>query len=342
MFTDVSGRQGPLLIAEVGLGHDGSLGMAHAFIDLIAQCGAGAVKFQTHMAEAESSPAEPFRVAFSRQDACRFDYWRRTSFTRDQWAGLKAHAEERGLLFLSSPFSLEAVELLDGLGMQAWKIPSGEIHSLSLMERVAATGKPMLVSTGMSSYAHIGETVEMLRRIAPDRFLLMQCVTAYPAAPEQIGLNVLDELRSRFHCPVGLSDHSGTIYPSLAAAVKGAQAVEVHVTMSRHMFGPDVPASLVPEDLARLVEGLRWMDTMTRCPVDKDRAAEGMDKLRALFGKSAMAARAVAAGAELSAQDFVFRKPGHGVGEAGFRAMIGRRLRRPLEAGEFLREDDLE
>src|SRR5712691_10365207 len=115
-----------LIIGEVGLAHDGSLGYAHAFIDEVARAGADAVKFQTHIASAESTPAEPFRVKFSRQDATRYDYWKRMEFTEEQWRGLKRHAEERGLVFLSSPFSMEAAELLDRVGMVAWKMASGE------------------------------------------------------------------------------------------------------------------------------------------------------------------------------------------------------------------------
>src|SRR5215471_8334229 len=123
-----------LIVAEVAQAHDGSLGFAHAFIDAIAAAGADAVKFQTHIAAAESTPAEPWRVKFSRQDETRYDYWRRMEFTEAQWRGLKAHADERGLLFLSSPFSVEAVDLLARVGVAAWKIASGEVSTRPMFE----------------------------------------------------------------------------------------------------------------------------------------------------------------------------------------------------------------
>jgi N-acetylneuraminate synthase len=133
------------VIGEVALTHDGSLGLAHAFIDAIAAAGADAVKFQTHIAAAESTPAEPFRVPFSRQDASRYDYWKRMEFTEDQWRGLAAHALERGLVFLSSPFSLEAVDLLQRIGMPLWKIASGETSNALLLDR--ATRAQLLLGT---------------------------------------------------------------------------------------------------------------------------------------------------------------------------------------------------
>src|SRR5512134_785022 len=191
------------VIAEVGLTHDGSLGLAHAFIDAIADAGADAVKFQTHIASAESTPAEPFRVMFSRQDASRYDYWKRMEFTEDQWRGLADHARERGLVFLSSPFSVEAVDLLERIGMPLWKIASGETSNALLLDRILMTGAPVLLSTGMSPVAEIDAAVERVRaRNVPVG--VFQCTTAYPCPPEQIGLNLIPFYRERYNCWVGL------------------------------------------------------------------------------------------------------------------------------------------
>ena len=140
-----------MIVAEVAQAHDGSLGSAHAFIDAIANAGADAVKFQTHIAAAESTPAEPWRVKFSYQDATRYDYWKRMEFTEAQWLGLKNHAEERKLLFLSSPFSMEAVELLQRIGIRAWKIASGELTNVPMLGRIVESGLPIILSSGMSS-----------------------------------------------------------------------------------------------------------------------------------------------------------------------------------------------
>ena len=140
-----------LIIAEVAQAHDGSLGAAHAYIDAIADAGADAVKFQTHIAEAESTPHEPWRVKFSKQDATRYDYWKRIEFTEEQWLGLKQHADERNLIFLSSPFSIEAVDLLTRIGVRYWKIASGEVSNLPMLEHILKTRLPIILSSGMSS-----------------------------------------------------------------------------------------------------------------------------------------------------------------------------------------------
>jgi N-acetylneuraminate synthase len=261
-----------LVVAEVGLSHDGSLGLAHAFIDEIARNGADAVKFQTHIAEAESTPAEPFRVKFSRQDATRYEYWQRIAFSEPQWQGLADHARERGLVFLSSPFSREAVDLLERVGMEMWKIASGEIGNLPLLDAMIATGRPILLSSGMSDMVEMDKAVDRVRR-AGLPLAVLQCTTAYPCPPERVGLNMIPFFRARYGCSVGLSDHSGTIYPGLAAVTLGAEVVEVHVTMSRGMFGPDVPASITMEELRALVDGIRFVERMRASPVDKDAIA---------------------------------------------------------------------
>ena len=236
------------IIAEVAQTHDGSLGTAHAYIDAAARAGASAIKFQTHIADAESSPDEPWRIKFSRQDATRFDYWKRMEFTAEQWNGLAAHAREKNLLFLSSAFSVEAVELLKRVGVAAWKVGAGEVTNLPMIERMAQTGKPILLSSGLSTWSDLDQAAEVARRYGSE-LAIFQCTTAYPCPPEKVGLNVLSELRSRYRCPVGLSDHSGTIYAGLAAAALGASFIEVHITFSRECFGPDVPASVTVDEL---------------------------------------------------------------------------------------------
>ncbi len=164
--TSVLGGGRCLIIGEVGLAHDGSLGLAHAFIDAIAAAGADAVKFQTHIAGAESTAAEPFRVKFSRQDASRFDYWQRVEFTFPQWREPAEHAAASGLMFLSSPFSIEAVELLEAVGMPAWKIASGEVSNMPLIDRIIATGAPIILSSGISGLAELDEAVARVQAAA--------------------------------------------------------------------------------------------------------------------------------------------------------------------------------
>lgn len=328
------------VIAEVAQSHDGSLGVAHAFVDAVADAGADAVKFQTHIAEAESSPDEPFRVPFSTQDATRFDYWRRTGFTSNQWKEIAAHARDRGLVFLSSPFSPEAVDVLIGAGVPAWKLASGTLEDLPTLDRMLATRLPLLISTGLSGWADIDRIVARARD-AGAPFVLCQTTTMYPCPPERVGLNVLGEFRQRYDCHVGLSDHSGAIVPCIAAAASGAALVEVHVCFSRSMFGPDVPASVTFEELGELVRAIRMLEVMAAHPVDKDAAAREAAPLRQIFGKRLVAAVPLKTGTVLERPHLAARKPAGAFRPDQMDAVLGRRLRRDLEPGEPLEPADL-
>jgi N,N'-diacetyllegionaminate synthase len=335
------GSSGCLVIGEVAQAHDGSLGTAHAFIDAIAAAGADAVKFQTHIAAAESTPGEPWRVRFSPQDATRYEYWKRMEFTEEQWAGLARHAEERGLLFLSSPFSVEAARLLDRLGMKAWKVASGEVSNPVLFDALLATCKPVLLSTGMSPLAEIDEAARRVQKLGLP-LAVLQCTTAYPCPPEKLGLNLLAVFRERYGCAAGLSDHSGTIYPGLAAISLGAEVLEVHVTLTREAFGPDVPASLTTGELRQLVDGVRFLERALANPVDKDGMAVEMEPLRRMFTKSVVARADLAAGTVLAEEHLAVKKPGGGIPAARLPELIGLRLTRAVRADEPLRVEELE
>lgn len=335
------GSDGCLIIGEVAQAHDGSLGLAHALVDAIAAAGATAVKFQTHIASAESTPAEPWRVRFSPQDATRYDYWKRMEFAEAEWNGLQRHAADRGLAFISSPFSLEAVDLLGRVGVSAWKVASGEVGNLPLIDRLAASGRPVMVSSGMSP---LDETDAAVARVQAARVPLavMQCTSAYPCPPEQVGLNLIPFYRERYRCAVGLSDHSGTIYPGLAAATLGIDVLEVHVTLSREMFGPDVVASVTTTELRQLVDGVRFVERMIDSPLDKDAIAADLRPLRDLFTKSVVARMPLAAGLVLGEEHLAAKKPGTGIPAARLPELIGLRLRRDVNADELLAEADFE
>jgi N,N'-diacetyllegionaminate synthase len=330
------------IVAEIAQAHDGSLGQAHAYIDCAAREGADAVKFQTHIAGAESTAREPWRVKFSQQDETRFDYWKRMEFTAEQWAGLKAHAEEKNLVFLSSPFSPEAVGLLRNLGIAAWKVASGELTNLPMISDMARDGKPVMLSTGMSPLAEIDEAVAVVRR-AQAPFAVFQCSTQYPSPPEAIGLNVLDSLRQRFDCAVGLSDHSGTIYPSLAAsAAHRVEVIEVHLAMSREMFGPDVAASVTPPELRQICDGVRFVERMREAPVDKSKLDDSVTGMRAIFFKSIVAARDLPAGTVLAREHLMLKKPGDGIPAAQLDSVIGKTLASAIGRDSPLKFEDLQ
>jgi N-acetylneuraminate synthase len=329
------------LVAEVAQAHDGSLGTAHAFIDAAAAAGANAIKFQTHIADAESHPSEPWRVRFSPQDDTRFEYWQRMEFNESQWSGLYSHARDAGLEFMSSPFSIEAVEMLRRTGIDRWKIASGELSNRPMLERIAADGRPVVLSSGMSPLSELDSVVSFFRDAGVE-LTLLQCTTAYPCPPERIGLNVMEELRSRYGVPVGLSDHSGTIYAGLAAAVLGAEMLEVHVTFSREAFGPDVPASITFDELRLLRDGTSFIATALANPLDKESVAAEMEPMRALFGRSIVTSRPIAEGSLVTSEDLVLKKPGTGIPAEALTSLVGRRVRRDLPSNTMLALNDLE
>lgn len=329
-----------MIIAEIAQAHDGSLGNAHAFIDALAETGVDAVKFQTHIAEAESSPFEPFRVKFSKQDATRFDYWKRMEFTLEQWKELKAHCTEKGLKFISSPFSLAAVDLLEKVGVEIYKIGSGEITNLLMLEKIAQTGKPVIMSSGMSSLEELSHSINFLKGRNIDLSLL-QCTTAYPTSPQQWGLNVIQEFKNLFQIPVGFSDHSGDIFACLAATSLGAEIVEFHVVFDKRQFGPDSIASITIDDTARLCEGIRQIKSSLSAPIQKSEV-QHYSELKRIFGKSLALNKDVPQGHMITFEDLESKKPGDkGVSANLYHTILGKKTNKPMFKWDFLNMQDL-
>lgn len=336
---DVSDRC--LVIAEIAQSHDGSLGMAHAYIDAVADAGADAVKFQTHIARAESTYDEPWRLKFSKQDATRYDYWRRMEFSREQWRGLSDHAREKGLIFLSSPFSVEAVEMLSSFDMPFWKVASGEIGNYELMEAIWATKKPILFSTGMCSNNELDSVVERTKAFGI-QYSVFQCTSEYPCLPQEWGLNLIQEIREKYHCPVGFSDHSGGIIAGLSAITLGVSFLEVHVTFSRGMFGPDVSASVSIDELRTLVQGARQIRDALEHKVNKDENSQRLKPMRKIFGRSWALKDDLPGGTILKREHLTLKKPGSGIPYEELGGLINRRLRANKQNNRLLTWEDIE
>lgn len=336
-------KQKNYIIAEISQNHDGSLGQAHAFIDAVAKSGADAIKFQTHIAEEESTHDEPFRVKFSYCDKTRYDYWKRMEFTPEQWQGLYDHAVEKGLDFLSSPFSIAALEMLDKIGVPAWKFGSGEVFNDVLLKQALDTGKPIILSTGLSTLDDIDQQVRRVQE-AGNPLLLMECTTAYPSKPEDIPIKLINHYQKRYQCPIGISDHSATIYPSLVAVALGARAIEVHVTMSREMFGPDVKASVTMEELKQIVEGAKFIDKMLMAPNSKDNLSDQKKELRTMFSKSLYAKKNLTAGDILDENTLAIKKPfvEKGIPAADYDKVYGKYITADIAADEILKWENIE
>lgn len=330
-----------LIIGEVAQAHDGSLGMAHAFIDAIADAGADAVKFQTHIAAAESTPGEKWRIKFSKQDDSRYEYWQRMEFSEEHWLGLRQHADQRQIKFLSSPFSNEAIDLLERIDVPAWKVASGEVGSEMMLNRMLRTNKPILLSTGMSSIEEIDDAVELIKKKNVP-FAIFQCTSSYPCAAEDVGLNMISFFQNRYDCPVGLSDHTGTIFPSLAAASLGAKLIEVHVTFSNKMFGPDVSSSVTFEEFETLVNGVRFVEKMLSNPVDKDAKSKTLKPMRDLFSKSLAASVDIKRGTIIEECHLAAKKPGTGIPEIRINEIIGKTAKNDIPTNQLLSIADID
>lgn len=328
------------VIVEVAQAHDGSLGILHSYIDAIAKSGADTVKFQMHIADAESSVHEPFRINFSYEDKTRFDYWKRMGFSFDEWVRIKQHCDEVGVNFLCSPFSIEALNWLENLGIERYKIASGEVNNNLLLDKIALTKKPVLLSSGMSSYSEIDSLVELFRP-TENNISLFQCTTAYPTPPEQVGLNVISEMIHRYDFPIGLSDHSGDIYASLAAVSLGASLVEVHAVFDKRQFGPDSSSSLTIESLTEMVRGIRNIDAMKSNKVSKD-DDDKFKKLKQMFGKTLSVRRDIEPGEILQLEDLESKKPANmGIPTNEYKQILGRQLVSRLKRNDFLQFSDL-
>jgi N-acetylneuraminate synthase len=325
---------GVLVIAEAGMNHDGSLGNAIRLAEVAAEAGADAVKFQLHDAAAETTRDAPSPPYFQRET--RWEYFERTAFSDSQWRALKEACDAAGIEFLCSAFSVDALSRLEVLGVARHKIPSGEVTNLDLVRAAAATGKPVLLSSGMSSWAELDAAVEAA---GPDMTVL-QCTSAYPTPPERVGLNLLAELRDRYGRQVGLSDHTVGPYAAFAAVALGAVAVEKHFTLSREAYGPDAALALEPDELEELVDGVREIEAMLASPVDKDDLAP-YGEMKRVFEKSVVAVRDIPAGAVIERAMLAAKKPGTGIPARRLEDVVGRRARTDIAADTVLTEDAL-
>jgi N,N'-diacetyllegionaminate synthase len=329
---------GVCVIAEIGSVHDGSFGNARQLIETASDVGADVAKFQTHLAEAETLRGAPMPPYFKGEP--RFEYFQRTAFTIEQWMELKAYCDSAGIEFVSSPFSLEAVDLLERVGVSRYKVGSGEVTNTPMIEEIARTRKPVVLSSGMSSWEELDAAVEAILK-HHDRLTLLQCTSAYPCPYEEVGLNVMLELRERYRLPVGLSDHTLTTYAPVVAVALGAVMIEKHLTFSRRMYGSDARHSLEPEEFRDMVAGIRAAEVMMRSAVDKDLVAVRLHDMKEVFEKSIVAAVDIEAGATLTPSMLAVKKPGTGIPARRLGELIGRTTSRAIRKDTLLSEDSL-
>ena len=324
------------IIAEIGSVHDGSFGNACKLIEAAAGAGADVVKLQTHVADAETLPDAPMPAYFSGEP--RMAYFERTAFTVEQWKALAEIARSAGVGFMSSPFAGAAIELLEEIRVDAYKVASGEVSNLPLLQQIAQTGRPVYLSSGMSDWNELDRAVEALSSGGP--LTIMQCASAYPCPPEQVGLNVIGEMRARYSIDVGYSDHTMGVAAPFAAAALGASVIEKHFTFSRLMYGSDARHSMEPDEFKDMCVGLRDISRMLECEVNKD-DLENYTDMRRIFQKSIVSAGDIDEGMVLSLNDLAFKKPGDGIPAADVDRVVGRRASRRISKNTKILESDL-
>jgi N,N'-diacetyllegionaminate synthase len=325
------------IIAEVGSTHDGSMGNAKCAIEVSAECGADAVKFQVHIATAETLRNAPMPSYFKGEP--RFEYFDRTGFTTKQWLELKAFSEERSMTFLSSPFSTEAVELLESIDIERYKIPSGEVTNLPYLERIAQTGKPVILSSGMSSWGELDDAVATITELHHN-LTVLQCTTEYPCPPENVGLNVMLEMKERWGLPVGFSDHTLSNAAALAAVTMGASIVEKHITLSKRMYGSDARHSAEPDQFADLVSQIREIEKIQANPVDKSDVSNFTD-MKEIFQKSMVSQVDIPEGTIITRDMLGIKKPGTGLPPVNLKEIVGKRTNRTIPVDTILQQADI-
>ena len=302
------------IIAECGLSHGGSLSNAKKFISLVKKNGADIVKFQTHIAEEESTYDEKFRVKMSKKYKNRFDYWKKTSFSKSEWKELISYSKKKKIFFLSSVFSIEAVKLLYNLGQRVFKIGSGEFFSKEILDKIIDLNGSIILSTGMSSNSEIKSTISYLKKRKAN-FVLMQCTSSYPCDFSSVNLQMIDHFKKKYKCSVGYSDHTGEVFAPILSLTKKISFLEIHVQDVLRPSNPDSTSSISLEEL-KFISNFKkkFYESEKNSNIkQKDKVAEVLFKNRILFRKSLALKKDKKKGEIIKSSDLTMKKPGNGL-----------------------------
>lgn len=326
----------PIIIAEIGLAHEGSLGNCFQMIDECKKSGADVVKFQIHFAEEESTLDEKFRIKFSVEDKNRFDYWKRTSFNEKQWQKIYNYCKKKNIKFLASIFSVKAFKMLYSFGVRCFKVSSGEIHNNEILNILIKKKCELIISNGMIDDKQLHNKIKIFKR-KKINFSLLECTTKYPTPPENINIKNVAWLRRRYNCHSGLSDHSGEIYPSIGALILGAKLVEVHVCFNKEMFGPDIKSSLTFNQLKELAIARDWVYSMMNFKSKN----VNTKILKDLFGRSISLNKNKLKGDKIYLEDIIMKKPGTGFQQHQISEIVGKKLKRNYINNRILTKKDI-
>lgn len=328
---------GIYIIAEAGVNHNGSFDLACRLADEAKASGADCVKYQTFKPErlvSRTAQKAEYQKATTGNADSQLEMLRALALSEDEFVRLKAHCEEIGIAFLSTPFDLESLSFLDELGVPFWKIPSGEVTNLPYLLAIAKTKKPVVMSTGMCELEEIRAAVEVLKANGTPEITLLHCNTEYPTPFEDVNLRAMETLRKEFGVEVGYSDHTEGIEVPIAAVAMGATVIEKHFTLDRSMEGPDHKASLEPRELAAMVSAIRNIEQAIGGA--KKTASPSEQKNRAVARKSIVAARAIAQGELLTEENLTVKRPGSGISPMRWFEVLGTCAVRDFQEDELI------
>ena len=324
------------IIAEAGVNHNGSLSMAKDLIRTAKECGADIVKFQTAKLDSLVSrfaPMAEYQRENTGREESQKEMLKRLLLPFEAFPVLAEYCQSVGIRFLSTPFDLESISFLNDL-QELWKIPSGEITNLPYLRTIGRTGKPVILSTGMSEPAEIAAAVRILRDNGTGNITLLHCTTEYPAPPEEVNLRAMETLRREFELPVGYSDHTQGIEIPIAAAALGAVVIEKHFTLDRNLEGPDHKASLEPDELAEMIRGIRKIELALGDGVKRVTPSEA--KNQPVARKSIVAAVPIRQGELLTENMLTVKRPGNGISPMRWDEIIGTYAVRDFQEDELL------
>lgn len=331
------------VIAEAGVNHNGDVALAKRLIEVAVDAGANAVKFQSFRAgdiATSEAPKAAYQIASTGSNETQREMLERLELTRAEQEELSRHARDRGIIFCSTPFDLASVDLLDELDVPFFKVASGELTHIPLLRRIAHTGKPVVVSTGMSELEEVESAVGTLRAAGAGDIALLHCVSEYPASSAEANLRAMATMRERFGTPVGFSDHTVGLEVAVAAVALGASILEKHLTLDRSMPGPDHRASIEPDEFHRLVREIRSVESALGDGVKRPGKSEIAN--RAIVRRGVFAAVAIPKGTVLTSEMLTCKRPDDGIPASQFDAVVGRRARRDLDAGQKLSWEQLD
>ncbi len=323
------------IIAELGSVHDGSFGNAMKLLELAAKKGADIVKFQLHLSKEEMVDSAKSPPYFSSET--RKDYFDRIQFSPLQLEKLIKHCKKHNVVFLCSPFSLRAVEILMQLNVSSFKIASGEVNNLYLLEKIAKTKKKIYLSTGMSNYKDIQKAVNIFKN---NDLTVMQCTSQYPCSIDKVGLNNLKIFKDKFKCNIGFSDHYLGLEAGFAAAAMGANVIEKHFTFSKEMYGSDAQFAMEPDEFEIYVNGIRNIWKMNEKNVDKDDLSF-LRNMKKIFEKSIFLSKDLKINHKITIEDLLFLKPGDGIPASDYKKVLGKKIKKNLKLYHKLKLRDL-